>query len=326
MTPRPTHRQRAVIWTAQLALAAAAAVSSTARVAHADSPADRLNRADQLFAEGRALLPSNLNQACDKFEESLRYNPAAIGTLLNVALCDEKLGRVASAIAKFAEARNRAKEQNLPEHLRAADDHIATLLPEVPHLKIELTRPVPETKVLVDDRVIDAGELGDIALDPGARVVVVGAPDHLPFRTTVIIAKAEHRTVVVPALAAAVTVSSSRRRFGLIGAIVGGTAFGTSIGLALYGRHLHNQQFDEGHCAAHGDAKPSCDPTGQARTDRAITYGSVATIVGSLGLAVGAAGVALWLLSPPVARVEPPVAFVPAVTGDEVGVVAVGRF
>jgi hypothetical protein len=324
MTPRgPAHRRRTVGWLVALA---AAAVSGAAQPADAEPRNEKLDKADQLFAEAKALLPTNLNQACDKFEESLRYNPAAIGTLLNVALCDEKLGRVASAIAKFAEARNRAKEQNLPEHLRAADDHIATLLPEVPHLKIELTRPAPETKVLVDDRVVDAGELGDIALDPGARVVVVSAPDHLPFRTTVILAKTQHRTVVVPALAAAVTVSSSRRRFGLIGAIVGGTAFGTSIGLALYGRHLHNQQFDDGHCAAHGDAKPSCDPTGQARTDRAITYGNIATIVGSLGLAVGAAGVALWLLSPPVARVEPPVAFVPAVTGDEVGVVAVGRF
>jgi len=40
--------------------------------------------------------------------------------LLNVALCDEKLGRFASASAKFAEARDRAKEQGMDVHRKAA--------------------------------------------------------------------------------------------------------------------------------------------------------------------------------------------------------------
>jgi hypothetical protein len=322
MTPRRSaHGRRAAGWLVALV---AAAVSGAARAAHADP---RLDKADQLFAEAKALLPTNPTQACGKFEESLRYNPAAIGALLNVALCDEKFGRVASAVVRFTEARDRAKEQNLPEHLRAAEAHLATLGPDVPHLAIQLSQPLPDIKVLVDDGVIAPEVLGDIAIDPGARVIVVSAPDRLPFRTTIIVAKAEHRTVVVPALAQAVTVASSRRRFGQIGALAGGAAFVTSIGLGLYGLHLHNKQIDEHHCIQVHDGSPlSCDPIGQAGSDRAITYGNVATVVGSVGLAVGAAGVALWLLSPSTSKTESPVAVVPAVTGDQLGVVAVGRF
>src|SRR5512143_4337650 len=114
-------------WLAELALAALV-VASLGTSAHAEpTPDPRIEKADRLFAEGKALLGSNLLQACEKFDESLRENPAAIGTLLNVALCDEKLGRVASAVAKFSEARDRAKEQGLAEHVRAAEEHIAKL-------------------------------------------------------------------------------------------------------------------------------------------------------------------------------------------------------
>src|ERR1041384_3425356 len=132
--------------------------------AHADPPSVDVEKADRLFAEARALLASNLLGACEKFGESLRYNPAAIGTLLNVALCDEKLGRVASALAKFSEARDRAREQGPPAHPRAAQDHLAPLAPQVPHLAIRLTQQLPETKVLVDDQVYALAALADIPI------------------------------------------------------------------------------------------------------------------------------------------------------------------
>jgi hypothetical protein len=199
-----------------VALAFAGAVVAAAGPASADPPADKpdpqvdkpdpqagkpdpqVEKADQLFAEAKALLSSNLREACDKFVESLHYNPAAIGTLLNVALCDEKLGHVASAVAKFTEARDRAREQGLPEHLRAAEEHLAALQPNVPHLAIRLTQRLPETKVLVDDHVVAPDALGDIAIDPGEHVVVVGAPDRLPHRATLVIAPAERKAIVIP--------------------------------------------------------------------------------------------------------------------------------
>jgi hypothetical protein len=312
-------------------LAVAAVLVAAAGPASADPQADKpdpqVEKADQLFAEAKALESSNLREACDKYAESLRYNPAAIGTLLNVALCDEKLGRVASAVARFTEARDRAREQDLPQHLHAAEDHLATLQPQVPHLAIRLTQRLPETKVLVDDRVVAPDALGDIAIDPGEHVVVVSAPDRLPHRAMLVIAPAERKAIVIPALVRSVTVTSSRRRIGQIAIVTGGVAFGTSIGLALYGRHLHQQQFDQHHCGPNNSGGTSCDTVGQPKIDKARTYGNVGTVVGSIGLAVAAAGAVLWYLAPhsfQSADAQPRVAL--DVTGDHVGVVALGRF
>lgn len=312
---------------AQLALAAlavAALAASAPRVA-ADP---RIDKADQLFAEGKALFSSNLLQACAKFDESLQYNPAAIGTLLNVALCDEKLGRISSAVDKFSEARDRAREQGLVQHVRAAEQHIAALEPDVPHVSIQLSEQLPDTTVLIDDRVIPPDALARIAVDPGERVITVSAPTRLPYRTTLVIEKADHKDVVVPALARSVTITSSRRRIGQITTIIGGAATGTGIGLGLYARHLYRAQF--GH-AAQGDGRCNddlvCERSGLKQTQRARTLANVATAVGLSGLAVTAVGAYLWWRAP---SGRPPddkkLTIVPTLAADGLGLAALGQF
>jgi hypothetical protein len=303
-------------------------IATLARAAHGDPDVEK---ADRLFAEAKALLDSNLIQACARFDESLRANPAAIGTLLNVALCDEKLGRIASAVAKFTEARDRAKEQGLRQHVRAAEDHIAALEPKVPHLAIKLTQAMPETKVVLDDRVIAADSLDDVAVDPGERELSVSAPGRLPYRTKLVIAKSEHRDVIVPALATSITVTSSRRFVGQLTTIAGGVAFGTAIGLGLYGRHLRLQQFDNGNCTA-TSAGDLCSSPGKNQIDRARTLGNVGTAVGAIGLVAIGVGTYLWLTAPSSSSGhthEPrdkTVTVVPSLSPSAFGVTALGRF
>src|SRR5688572_24676732 len=66
--------------------------------------------AEALFQEGRRLLKiDEVLAACSKFDESLRLDPA-IGTLINVAACQERLGRTATAW----------------QHWRAAADQLST--------------------------------------------------------------------------------------------------------------------------------------------------------------------------------------------------------
>jgi hypothetical protein len=311
-------------WLASLAFAALGSAASIERAA-ADP---RTERADQLFAEGKRLFDSNLAQACAKFDESLQYNPAAIGTLLNVALCHEKLGRIASAVDKFTEARDRAKEQGLAQHVRAAEQHLVALEPEVPYLAIRLAELAPDTTVLIDERVIAPGALASIAVDPGERVITVSAPERLPYRTKLIIDRAEHKEVVVPALARAVTVTSSRRRIGQITTIIGGAATGTAIGLGLYARHLYRAQF--GHVMP-GDGRCNddlmCEKDGLKQTQRARTLANVATAVGIAGIAVTGIGVYLWLRSSNGAPAEDKkLAIVPQVAPDGVALTAFGHF
>jgi tetratricopeptide (TPR) repeat protein len=310
---------------AELALAAIVVAASADR-AHADP---QIDKAEQLFTEAKALMPSNLLQACGKFEESLRYNPAAIGTLLNVALCDEKLGRIASAVRKFSEARDHAKEQGLPEHLRAAEDHIAALAPSVPHLTINLTEALPDTKVLVDDQLVPRAELGDVAVDPGERVIVVSAPDRVSFRLPLTIAPGQHRAIFVPALSRSVTVTSSRRRIGQLTVAGGAVVLGTGIGFGLYARHLYQQEIDNKNCVRPGGGDPICSAVGKAGIENARNWGLGGTAVGIAGIAIAGFGAYLWYSAPGSARsdaADPKLTVVPEITGDRLGVVALGRF
>jgi hypothetical protein len=322
---------------ADLALVLAVVSLIGARDAHAGPPSDaprpntpidpKVVKADALFAEGKALLDSDLLAACAKFDESLRENPAALGTLMNVALCDEKLGRIASAVSRFTEARDHAKEQKLGEHQKVAEQHIAALAPHVPRLTIKLTEALPETQVALDDKIVASDRLAEIAVDPGERVVVVSAPGRLPFRRKLVIGRGEEREIVVPVLARSLTVTSSRRRIGQIVTLAGVVGGAAGLGLGLYARHAYNEQFGpEGACTRDRNL---CSPAGQRQVDRARTLGDVGTAVGLLGVAAVGVGAYLWVRAPastPAVSRDPGITVVPQVAPDGLGVVAVGRF
>ncbi len=289
----------------------------------------QIEKADALFAEGRALLDSDLLQACTKFQESLHLNPAAIGTLLNVALCDEKLGRIASAVAKFSEARDRAKEQGLAEHVRAAEEHILALEPGVPHIAITLTEQLPETRILLDDKLVALDAIANVAVDPGERVIVVSAPARLPYRATLVFTRGEHKHLTIPALAESITVKSSQRRIGQIATAVGVTAAGAGLGFGLYAHHLYTKQFDDGRCQHVPGTGDLCQPNGQSRTERAGSLGNIGTVLGIAGVVVAGLGAYLWYTAPASTSNDPgdkKLAVVPAVSPDGLGIVALGRF
>ncbi|MDQ3366094.1 MAG: hypothetical protein M3680_11775 [Myxococcota bacterium] len=286
-----------------------------------------IGKADKLFAEGLALRESNLEQSCQKFEESLTYNPQAIGTLMNVALCDEKLGRIASAVAKFSEARDRAKEQQLADHQKASEEHLALLLPELPYLTIKFTTPpIAETRVLIDDRFIPMNKISRLPVDPGERVIVVSAPGRLPYQTKILIAKRELKDIDVPELAESVTVKSSRRTIGKITTASGLAAVVTSVAIGLYARGVYKDQFGPGKCMEIEGAAAQCPPENQTETERAITLGTVGTVVGIVGVAAVGAGLYLWLRSPKESAVQPTLSVVPQLSPESAGVAAIGRF
>lgn len=285
---------------------------------------DNIAKADKLFDEGRALMKSDLHAACEKFEESLKFNSQAIGTLMNVALCDEKLGRTASAAAKFAEARDRAKEGNMDVHLKAAEERLKELAPRVPHVKIVFAEPpLPDTSIVIGDKVIAMAEIGDIPMDPGEHALVVSAPNHLPYQITVRIAEGEHRDVTVPPLQDAIRVGS-RRTVGKIVTISGGVFIASGIIIGVLANNRYEDQFD-GSMPNCDKITKKCNGNGQTETERARTLGVVGTVVGGVGVAAVAVGLYLWIRSPKESR-DKRVTLLPHITPGEAGVVAVGRF
>jgi hypothetical protein len=138
--------------------------------------------ARELFRAGRRSVAANdYAIACPKFQESYALDPA-VGTLLNIADCDRRAGRTATAWAKFRHAL---------EQLVANDDR----RPSVQRVIVELEQRLPKLTILLEDgapsvcsverdgTTINVDNLGvSTPVDPGEHVVVVNAPGYLGKR------------------------------------------------------------------------------------------------------------------------------------------------
>jgi hypothetical protein len=274
--------------------------------------------ADRLFEEGRALLEAgDRAEACKRFDLSFRKDPRAVGTMLNLGLCREEVGQVASAVRFYQEARDRAHDQNLPEHQQAAERKIALLSPRVPHLSIELAKGTVGARVLVDDMVIAPDQLADVAIDPGDHAIVVTAPEKLPYEAKLSVKDSERRTVSVPALQGAKTIvvsdGTSRRFLGKLGVGVGAGLLVGSLGIGLYARHMYWKQFPDGardgqvvRDASHdcwtqlenGAVVRRCNEVGSAALDNARLAAHFSTGAAIAGGIAAVAGAILWATAP----------------------------
>ncbi len=281
-------------------------------------------KAEALFNEAVALREHDPAQACVKFELSLAANPQAIGTLLNVALCDEATGRIASAVTKLKEVADRAREQGNGDYVHVAEDRLAVLTPDVPYLAITFAEPpLPETKVLVDEHVVLLENLGKLAIDPGERVIVVTAPGRVAFRKTLMFVKHTNQQLEIPALTRSV-IKSSRRTIGKITLIAGVATTGTGIALALVARSRYNEPFDSGACDRETRV---CTGDGGSKVQAALTLGNVGTAVTIVGIGATVVGAYLWLRTPAgSSERRGKVSVLPHVDRDGAGVVAIGRF
>src|SRR5688572_30490055 len=129
-----------------------------------------------LFGEGRDLMEAErFEEACPKFEESLRLDHG-MGTQFNLAHCWEKVGRSASAWALFLDVAAAARAGNQPEREAAARERAKALEPKLTRLRVTLTDPAADTKVMRDDQEIGRAAWGmAVPVDPGDHVIRVTA-------------------------------------------------------------------------------------------------------------------------------------------------------
>lgn len=158
----------------------------------AEPTAAERSLAAALFDQGRTLMSEGkLDEACVKLAESQRLDPGG-GTLLNLALCHEKQGKIATAWTEFREARAMAKKDNRPDREGAADTAIAKLEPMLSKISVIVSADAKVAGMSVE---IDGLPLPEAAwgtpfpVDPGTRNVVVKAPGYREWRSTVEIGK-----------------------------------------------------------------------------------------------------------------------------------------
>jgi hypothetical protein len=305
------------------------------RLAHAgpDAPTKPVEQTDadaaeKLFEKGRLQKDrGDLKGACETFDQALKLNRNAVGTILNVALCDEQAGKIATAWKLFTEARARAEEQRLEEHRKAAAEHSEKLKDRLPHLALAFAeKPTSDTKIVVDNEIVplsDNGEVPNIAIDPGTRTVVVNAPGRVAYETKVEMVEGKITAVAIPKLAFPVTVHKGRRTVGKILTYSGVGLVAAGIGIGLYARRTYNREFDIGHCITIAGAAPSCTTEGYSKTRDARTYGWVGTGIGGLGLVAAGIGTVLWFFGP---TETDKLAILPSITPEQAGLTAIGHF
>jgi tetratricopeptide (TPR) repeat protein len=191
----PTPRRALAARFASIAAISLLAIAPGA--AHAQSAA-----AEQRFTEAEALLAAGkIEEACDAFEESNRLEPGA-GALINIGLCKEQLGELASALAAYRGALERVKD---PKKKAIATERVAALEPRVSRLTITVAPEarVPDLAISRNGLSIDAADYDrPLLVDGGRHEIEARAPGYRRWSTSVRVApEGDRASVTVPALA-----------------------------------------------------------------------------------------------------------------------------
>jgi hypothetical protein len=137
---------------------------------------DAPNTGKDLFQRGRhAMNDGQYDLAVRYFEQSQEIEPA-LGNLLNIAVCEERLGRVASALGHLREALAQASPGDKRRPLVA--ERIAELEKRVALVTLRLEGPEgTDVTVSLDGRPLGRADLGKVlTVDPGAHALECAGP------------------------------------------------------------------------------------------------------------------------------------------------------
>jgi hypothetical protein len=316
--PGPVRRLASLAPACWLALSAANALAQT-------SASDKA-AAEALFDQGVRLMKQNsFPEACPKLEESERIDPA-VGTLLYLGECYERVGKTASAWATFREAASLATTSNQADRARVAAARAQDLEPKLSRLSVELAPEVakiPDVTVKRGAQRLEPSLYGTpLPIDPGEYRIEVSAPGYETWSAPIKVeAGGASASVRVPALVKAPEgatpaplatppsgapagptqppltdhhrASSRLTTQQTIGVVAGGVGV-IGIGLGSYFgiRAISKNSDAEQHCPKEGLCS---DQTGVDLTKKARESASAANVAFAIGGGLVALGAVLYL-------------------------------
>jgi len=284
-------------------------------LAAAPARASNNGAAEELFREGQALMQAgNFDEACPKLAESQRLDPGT-GTLLNLAACHERQGKLASAWAEYNDAAALAQRDGRDDRVEFCKQHLAAIEPKLARLTINVAAgaAVPGFEVKLDDAVVGGPSLGiALPVDPGVHQISASAPGKRPWQASLTIrvgpstdtvtiqaladAAAERAPVSAPIAGTAPTDDASAGKtqryvaYGLGGLGVVAVGVGAAFGLTAISKN--NESNDKG-CFGNQCTAPAASLRNDARS-----AGTISTVAFSVGGAALAGGVVLFLTAP----------------------------
>lgn len=313
MKPASSRRLRLSLLCGSLVCSAALSVAGPAQ---ADSAA-----ADALFEEGKRLMAEeNYVEACKKFDASYKLDKT-LGTLLNLANCNESVGLIATAWAQWGEAVERAKKAG-DARADYAQDRRDDLTERLPYLTITVVNPAEGLKVRRGDAVLAEGTFGvSLPVDPGQQVIQVLRGEQVLKQEVVTLEEKEKGEVkldlaaidkAVPPEApppapppSVVTVtpnvtpppSGDTQR--TVGFVVGGVGVAALVAAGVFGViALSKKGSADEPDACVGDEEKFCTPDGLSDVDGAKTFANLTQWVGIGGIVVTIVGATLILTAP----------------------------
>jgi hypothetical protein len=279
-------------------------VLTSSRLLYAQNPA----AAEALFEQARsAMAAGSYDIACARFRDSDKLDPA-VGTRFNLADCEERRGRVATAWSLFRGVLSELAEDD--DRRPIAQRRVRALEPRLPYLTMQRAAATPAgVRVRIDGVELGEGSFGvALPLDPGVHELVLMPPasEH-GQRRTFTLGESEHLNLPIllgagappggaaePALASEPFITDgSRQKWIYITGGVGAAAllFGAVTGVVA----LNKKSTADANCSAE---RRVCNQAGVEANESGKTYGTLSGVglgVGVIGLAAGAY---LWLTTP----------------------------
>ena len=159
--------------------------------------------AEALYGQARDLMAAGkYDEACPKFAESQRLDPAT-GTLLNLAACHEKQGRLATAWLEYSDAQMAARRDQREDRVEYARARAQALEPKLSRLTLSLAAGAddPALNIELDGASVGRAVVGaPTPVDPRRHTVRVSAPGKKPWGASVEIGAAQQQSLVIPLL------------------------------------------------------------------------------------------------------------------------------
>jgi hypothetical protein len=310
--------------TSALASLVAAGVLLLGADARAEPGATEKATAEALFQQGTELMGEKMYAAaCEKFAGSQQLDPA-LGTLLRLADCNDRIGKSASAWAMFKEASSMARSRNEPDRQRMADERGLELEKRLSRLEIKLeSKNVPQGFELKLNGVAIPRATWDAALpvDPGRQKLEASAPGRVTWTGSVEVPDGPSKSSIeIPTLAMKPvaaeptpsgsslsqsgmgaprdTVSSAGNTQKTLGFIVGGLGIvGLGVGGFLGYRAYSQNQDSLAQCRS--DDPNACTADGKSLRDDARSTAMGSTVALAAGGALVVGGLVLVLTARP---------------------------
>ncbi len=288
-----------------------ATLSTLSEPARADDNA----AAEALFQQAKTLTEQQrYDEACPKFAASYKLDKA-LGTLLNLADCEEHTSHVASAWAHWGEAVELAQKAG-DKRDTFASTHRDALVKRLPMLRLDVAAPSAAVDVYRDGVKIDPAAYGvPLPSDPGGHVVSVRRGTEVLVEKKVAVRESETTAIALdlaaiekaaPPPAAAYDAPPSGLRTG--GFVLGAVGLATILaagGLEI-GAIVNKSAADQPDACVN----KHCTPQGIILADRSTTLATAGQWVGIGGIVMTAVAVTLIIASPSrraAPRAAPPV-------------------